>query len=88
MGITQGFQKKTLPKIKKSGGDRHVQGSEDSGKPGNIRYVEKRSNKGMSTSPKSVCEHPVFSRLEGWGQSSCNKFKKIEQVDPLPTFQG
>ena len=91
MGITQGIsdtlQKKTLPEIKKSEGDRHVQGSEDSGKPGNSRYVEKRSNKGMSTSPKSVCEHPVFSRQEGWGQSSCDKLKKIKQADPLSTPQ-
>ena len=40
----------------------------------------------MSTSPKSVCEHPVFSRQEEWGQSSCDKLKNIEQVDPLSTF--
>ena len=41
----------------------------------------------MSTSPKSVWEHPIFSRQEGWGQSSCDKLKKIEQVDPLSTLQ-
>ena len=41
----------------------------------------------MSTSPKSVCEHSVFSRQEGWGQSSCDKLKKFEQVDPLSTPQ-
>ena len=71
--VSDTLQKKTLPKIKKSEGDRHVQGSEDSGKPGNFRHVEKKGNKGMSTSPKSVCEHPLFSRQEGWGQSSCDK---------------
>ena len=41
----------------------------------------------MSSSPKSVCEHPVFSRQEGWGQSSCDKLNKIEQVDLLSTLQ-
>ena len=42
----------------------------------------------MSTSPKSVCEHPVFSRQEEWGQSSCDKLKKIGQVDPLSTLKN
>ena len=71
--VSDSLQKKTLLKIKKSEGDRHVQVLEDSGKPGNFRYVEKRGDKGMSTSPKSVCEHPVFSRQDGWRQSSCDK---------------
>ena len=57
----------TLIKIKKSEEDRHVQGSEDSEKPGNFRYVKKRNDKGMSTSPKLVCQHSVFSRQEGRG---------------------
>ena len=86
--ISDTLQKKTFPKIKKSEGDRNVQGSEDSGKSGNFRYVEKRGNKGVSTSPKSVCGHPVFSRQEGWGQLSSDKLKKIEQVDPLSTLQN
>ena len=86
MGITQVFQI-TLTKIKKSEEDRHVQGSEDSEKPGNFRYVEKRNDKGMSTSPKLVCQHSVFSRQEGRGQLSCDKPKKIEQVGPLSTLQ-
>ena len=86
MGITQVFQI-TLIKIKNSEEDRHVQGSEDSGKPGNFRYVEKRSDKRMSTSPKLVCQHSVFSRQEGRGQLSRDKPKKIEQGDPLSTFQ-
>ena len=77
----------TLTKIKKSEEDRHVQGSEDSEKPGNFRYVEKRNDKGMSTSPKLVCQHSVFSRQEGRGQLSCDKPKKIEQVGPLSTLQ-
>ena len=86
MGITQVFQI-TLTKIKKSEEDRHVQGSEDSEKPGNFRYVEKRNDKGMSTSPKLVCQHSVFSRQEGRGQLSRDKPKKIEQVGPLSTLQ-
>ena len=58
--VSDTLKKKTLPKIKKSEGDRHAQGLEDSGKQGNFKYVEKRGDKGMSTSPKSVCEHHVF----------------------------
>ena len=41
----------------------------------------------MSTSPKLVCQHSVFSWQEGRGQLSRDKPKKIEQVDPLSTLQ-
>ena len=47
--VVDTLQKKTFCKIKKSKGDRHVQGSEDSGKPESFRYVEKwvMGKKGM-----------------------------------------
>ena len=82
------LQKKILPKIKKSEGDRHVQGSEDSGKQGNFRYVEKRGDKGMSTSPKSVCEHRVFlvGKRDGGNRPVIN-FKKLNKLIPYQHFK-
>ena len=80
--ISDTLQKKTFPKIKNSEGDRHIQGSEDSGKPGNFRYVEKRCDKGMSTSPKTVCEHPVFSSKKNGGNRPVINFKKLDKLIP------
>ena len=78
--VSDTLQKKTLPKFKTSERDRHVQGSEDSGKPGNFGCNEKRGNKGMSTSPKSVCEHPVFSRQEGLENCPVIDLKELNKL--------
>ena len=42
----------------------------------------------MSTSPKSVCEHPGFSRQEGWGNhSAINLKKKSNKLIPYQHFK-
>ena len=41
----------------------------------------------MSSSPKSVCEHPVLVGKKDGGNRPLISLKKIEQVDPLSTLQ-
>ena len=81
--VSDTLQKKTLPKIKKSEGDRQVQGSDDSGKQGNFRYVEKRANNGMSTSPKSVCERLVLVGKKDGGNHPLTNLKKFNKLITL-----
>ena len=85
--VSDTLQKKTLPKIKNSEGDRHVQGSEDSGKPGDFRYIEKKAIRECQPHPNQFVSTLFLVSQEGWGQSSCDKPKKIEQVNPLSTLQ-
>ena len=85
--VSDTLQKKTLPKIKNSEGDRHVQGSEDYGKPGDFRYIEKKAIRECQPHPNQFVSTLFLVSQEGWGQSSCDKLKKIEQVDPLSTLQ-
>ena len=83
--VSDTLQKKTLPKILRE--IRHVQGSENSGKPGDFRYVEKKAIRECQPHPNQFVSTLFLVSQEGWGQSSCDKLKKIEQVDPLSTLQ-
>ena len=75
-------EKNTIPNT-------NVKGSKVVSGQGNSRVVEERSHPQSKTShPGRIFEQPLFSRQEGWGESTSNKFEKAKQICSLRTFQN
>lgn len=63
------------------------QGTECLDRPGDPGHVEERGCSGGQLSERSISEQPVFSKKEGWGEQTSDKFKATECFYTLPTFQ-
>ena len=64
-----------------------VQGSEDSGKPGNFRYVEKRDNKGMQPHPSQLVSTLFLVGKKNGAKRLVINLKKLNRLMPYQHFK-